>query len=55
MGAVSADYFGVGDVFMAVGGNVIEVDGEEGVSASDALSSSISVGADTLAEAANFV
>ena len=52
--AVSADYLGVGDVFSAVRGDDIEVDGEEGVGASDASSGVVSVGADALAEAAHF-
>ena len=50
-----AYYFGVGDFGSAVGWNVLELDDEEGVGSLDALACAVGGGANTLAEAAEFV
>lgn len=52
---MGADYPCVGDLFAAVGGDGDEADGEECVSACDALTGTIRCGANALAEAAYFI
>ena len=50
-----ANHFGVIDFCSAVGWDIFEADDEEGVGSFDSLACAIGGGADTLAEAANFV
>ena len=49
------NHFGISDFGSAVGWDVFEPDEEEGVGSLDALACAVGGGADTLAEAAEFV
>ena len=49
------NHFGVSDFFSAVGGDIFEADEEEGVGSLDSLACAVGGGANTLAEAADFV
>ena len=50
-----ANHFGVSDFYSAVGWDIFKADEEEGVGSLDSLACAVRGGADTLAEAADFV